>query len=96
MCCFFAALLFFGPRLAFLVYWLIPAGRVKVNAAFGGSWLVPLLGLLLLPWMTLAYVFFYPIAGWEWILVVGGLVADIAGYTGGYRSRNQVPGYRGP
>ena len=96
MCCFFAALIFFGPRLAFLVYWLFPAGRIKVNEAFGGSWLVPLIGVLVLPWTVLAYTVFYPVAGWEWLLVIAGVAGDLAGYAGGYRSRNQVPGYSGP
>ncbi len=32
MCCFFASLLVFGPRLAFLVFWLI--APVRVNLAF--------------------------------------------------------------
>ena len=34
MCCFFASLLLLGPRFAFLVYWLIPYGRLKIAAAF--------------------------------------------------------------
>jgi hypothetical protein len=96
MCCFFAALVFFGPRLAFLIYWIVPAGRVRVNAAFGGSWIVPVLGLIILPWMTLAYVIFYPLGGLDYVWVGLGLFADIAGYTGGIRTRNQVPGYTGP
>ncbi len=29
MCCFFAALVFFGPRLGFLVYWLLAPLRVS-------------------------------------------------------------------
>ena len=30
MCCFFASLFLLGPRFAFLVYWLIPYGRLKI------------------------------------------------------------------
>ena len=33
MCCFFAALLFFGPRLGFLVYWLLAPARVNLALA---------------------------------------------------------------
>ena len=33
MCCFFASLLLLGPRFAFLIYWLIPYGRLKIAAA---------------------------------------------------------------
>jgi hypothetical protein len=95
MCCFLTSLVFFGPRLAFLVYWLIPAGRVKVALAFNG-WLVPLLGLIFLPWTTLLYVIVFPVAGvFDWLFLALALVADIAAYTGGFRSRRQVPGYPG-
>jgi hypothetical protein len=32
MCCFFATLVFLGPRFGFLVYWLI--APLRVNASF--------------------------------------------------------------
>lgn len=94
MCCFASALLLFGPRLGFLIYWLLPIGRSQVARAFGSSgWIVALLGLIFLPWTILLYVILYPIVGWEWIVVVLAFVADIAAYTGGFRSRKQAPGY---
>ena len=96
MCCFFASLLFFGPRLAFLIYWIFPAGRAKVNAAFSGSLLVPIVGLLVLPWTTLVYVIVFPVAGLDLLWLILAIGADIAGYASSFRSRNQVPGYTGP
>jgi hypothetical protein len=93
MCCFLAALLAFGPRLAFLVYWLIPAGRIKVALAFN-TWIVPLLGLIFLPWTTLLYVILFPVLGLDWLWLALGLLADLAGYVGSVRSRRDVPGYR--
>ena len=95
MCCFLAALLAFGPRLAFLVYWLFPAGRLKIGLAFD-TWIWPLLGFIFLPWTVLMYVIFFPIYGFDWVFVGVGLLADIAGYVGSFRSRQQVPGYPGP
>ena len=96
MCCFFASLLFFGPRLAFLIYWIYPAGRVKVNAAFNGSLLVPIVGLLVLPWTTLAYVIVFPVAGfWDLLWLGLAIAGDIAGYVSSFQSRDQVPGYSG-
>ncbi len=53
MCCIFTTLLFFGPRLAFLIYWLIWPTRVY---AVLDTWIIPLLGLIFLPWTTLMYV----------------------------------------
>lgn len=92
MCCFFSALLFFGPRFAFLVYWLIPAGRVKIFVAFD-TWILPLLGLIFLPWTVLMYVLFFPIGGFDWLWLGLGFLADIAGYAGGARNRRSIPGY---
>ena len=100
MCCFFATLLFFGPRLAFLIYWLIPYGTVKINAAFTGwpisGWLWGLLGLIFLPWTTLMYVIIFPVVGFDWLWLGLALLADIASYTGGAYNRRRVPGYTGP
>jgi hypothetical protein len=95
MCCFFTALFFFGPRLGFLVYWLVPAGQLKVNVAFQ-TWIWPLLGLIFLPWLTLMYVIVYPISGLDWIWLGLALLADIAGYVASAARRRDVPGYSGP
>ena len=99
MCCFFTTLLFFGPRLAFLIYWLIPIGRINILAAFN-TWIWPLLGLIFLPWTTLVYVLIYrPASGliWlDWVWLGLAFLADIGGYVGGARNRRQVPGYTGP
>lgn len=95
MCCFFASLFFFGPRLAFLVYWLFPAGQLKVNVAFN-TFIWPLLGLIFLPWTTLMYVLVFPINSFDWLWLGLALLADIAGYVGGGYNRKKVPGYTGP
>jgi hypothetical protein len=46
----------------------------------------PLLGILVLPWTTLAYVIAWqPIVGvdggWDYLLIVLGVIADIATYS---------------
>ena len=97
MCCFFAALLFFGPRLGFLVFWLL--APVRVTAAFAGfnlPWLIGILGLIFAPWTTLMYVLIFPLNGFDWIWVGLAIGADIVSYIGGYHNRQQVPGYTGP
>ena len=97
MCCFFIALFAFGPRLAFLVYWLI--APVRVSAAFGTfnfPWLVGVLGLIFVPWTTLMYVLIFPLNGFDWIWLGLGIAADIATYSSGVYKRKQVPGYTGP
>ena len=95
MCCFFTSLFFFGPRLAFLIYWLIPYGRLKVAATFS-TWIWPLLGLIFLPWLTLMYVIVFPVVGFDWVWLGLALLADIASYSGGAYKRKEVPYYTGP
>lgn len=93
MCCFFTALVFFGPRLGILIWWLIDPARW--SAAFN-SFIWAFLGFLFLPWTTLMYVIIFPggISGFDWIWLGLGLLADISSYTGGaWGNRNQVPGY---
>ena len=41
------------PRLALLIVWL--ARPVLVDHAFGGAFIIPLLGIIFLPFTTLAY-----------------------------------------
>jgi hypothetical protein len=90
MCCFFTALMLAGPRLGILVWWLI--NPLYVNAAWD-SWIWGLLGFIFLPWTMLMYLAIYPggIMGFEWLLLGLGVFADMAGYHGGYRSRESVP-----
>jgi hypothetical protein len=97
MCCFFAALLFFGPRLGFLVWWLIAPVRVNTALAnFNLPWLVGICGLIFAPWTMLMYTIVFPLNGFDWIWIGLAIGADIVSYTGGYHNRKQVPGYTGP
>ena len=95
MCCFFATLWFLGPRFAFLIFWLIPWGRLKITAAFS-TWFWPLLGLIFLPWTMLMYVLVYPIIGFDWLWLGLAVVADISAYVAGAARRRDASFYRGP
>lgn len=83
MCCFVLVLGFLGPRFAFLWVWLATS---RVEIAFSGSFWLPLVGMLFLPWTSLAYVFAYaPVLGVSplgWAIVACGFVLDIATYAG--------------
>ena len=94
MCCFFATLMFFGPRLGFLVWWLI--APIRVNAAlanFNFPWLVSILGLIFAPWTILMYTLVFQTDGWDWLWIGLAVGADIAGYLAQYQNRHRVPGY---
>ena len=81
MCCTLLLAAGIGPRIALLFVWIFGD---RVELAFD-SWVWPLLGLLFLPWTTLAYVFAWgPVEGvseWGWVLVALGIVLDIATYS---------------
>jgi hypothetical protein len=97
MCCFFTSLVFFGPRLAFLVYWLFRPGRVTLAfEMFTFPWLVGIMGLIFAPWTALMYVLIFPLNGFDWIWLGLGIAADIFSYVGGFHNRQKVPYYTGP
>jgi hypothetical protein len=94
MCCFFAALLFAGPRLGFLVWWLI--APVRVQASFANlnlPWLIGILGLIFAPWTILMYTIVFPLNGWDWLWIGLAIGADIVSYTTQYHNRHKVPAY---
>ena len=72
---------FLGPRLALLIWWIFGD---RVELAFD-SWVWPLLGLLFLPWTTLAYLLVWSpvvgVDGGEWIVVALGFLADVLTYS---------------
>lgn len=69
-------------RLAFLVLWL---STPLVHRAFHEGWLLPLLGVLLLPFTALSYVLVFALsgsvsgAGWLWVVM--GFVLDLAAHA---------------
>ena len=81
MCCLALLAGFIGPRVALLAWWLFGD---KVDAAFS-TWAWPLLGLIFLPWTTLAYVLAWGplqgVSGAGWLVVALGLAADIFTYS---------------
>ena len=84
MCCFFATLVFFGPRLAILIWWLVQPGRWQAAFShFNMPFLWELLGFLFLPWTTIMYVIIAPggVTGFDWVWLGLGLLADIATYS---------------
>jgi hypothetical protein len=84
MCCLFLAVGLLGPRLGFLGVWLFSSPN-RVTLAYQGGWLLPLLGVLFLPWTALFYVLSYaPVVGVSaigWLFVGLGFVADMATYS---------------
>ena len=95
MGCVFALFAGIFPRLALLILWI--ARPARIDAAFD-TWLLPLLGIIFLPFATLIYVLLYTpgvgLTGWEWFWVVVAGLFDIAHWAAGASQRNQLPGRR--
>ena len=92
MCCFFTALVFFGPRLGVLVWWLM--NPLYISNAFS-TWFWPFLGIIFLPWTLLMYLIIYPggIIGFDWIWLGLGVLFDVLSYGGGGYSNKDRFGY---
>lgn len=90
MGCLLALLAGFAPRVVLVLVWIFSD---LVDRAFSG-FLIPLLGLLILPYTTLFYVLAWSpvvgVHGWGWIFVVLGFFFDVAHWAGGANSRRRA------
>lgn len=79
MGCLLLILVIISPRLAMLLIWLVSDW---VDRAFNG-WLIPVLGVIFLPWTTVLYTVGYVLSGdaaapWGILGIFIGLFLDIA------------------
>ena len=93
MGCLFAMFGGLFPRLALLILWF--ARPALVDAAFN-TFILPLLGIIFLPFTTLIYVIVYVpsvgLTGWGFIWVIIALLLDISHLGASYTQRDQIPG----
>ena len=91
MGCLFALFAGLFPRLGLFIVWV--ARPTLVDAAFNG-FLLPLLGIIFLPFATLMYVILYTpvvgLTGWEWFWVVVAAVLDVAQWGVGFGQRRAL------
>jgi len=94
MCCLFTILVFLGPRIAGLIWWLAQptrwVGNTNISAFDTILW--PILGLIFLPWTTLMWVSVAPggLIWWEWMFLILAVFIDIGSYGGGgYGNRDR-------
>ena len=98
-CCMAGFLASFS-RMFLIFAWL--ARPVAFNVVFNGSWLLPCLGIMILPFTTLMYVFMVTngpgnISGLDWLWLILAVFIDLASIgAAGAANRNQIPqGYPG-
>jgi hypothetical protein len=80
--CLFVTLLVLGPRAALFIYWL--GWPARWDATFD-TFLLPLLGVVFLPWTTFMYVLVAPggVNGLDWLWLGLAVVLDLASYSSG-------------
>ena len=90
--CLLAITAAFAPRVVLIIMWIIGP---RVNAAFD-TFIVPLLGLIFLPYTTIMYVLVYNPAtgvnGWDWLWIGLGVWMDLMKWSRIYENRKNVPG----
>jgi hypothetical protein len=81
-CCLLGCLAAAGPRVAFVFWWFLDPARVKLG--FGGSWIWPILGVLVLPWTTLMYMLVFPggLSFVNWIFLALAFAIDLGTWFG--------------
>jgi hypothetical protein len=88
--CLIALFALIGPRVA-LVFTFLFSNWISHAI---DTWWVALLGFILVPWTTLAYVVLYDVGpgrevtGFEWVIVGVAFLADAGTYAGGRRARD--------
>jgi hypothetical protein len=92
--CFTAAVVGMS-RFIVLFAWI--ARPIAFDAAFYGSWIIPCLGIMILPFTTLMYLIMVTngsraISGMDWIWLALAVVVDIAGAgAAAAQNRNRIP-----
>lgn len=89
-CCAVLLLLFLGPRVAMVAMALFSN---YLGRAFGGQFLIPLLGWFFLPWTTLAYAWAInsrgEVVGFQAVVVVLAVLVDLGILGGGAAKRKR-------
>jgi hypothetical protein len=95
MCgCFVLLLGAFAPRLALA---LMAIFNDEITKAFDGSWVIPFIGWLFLPYTTLVYVLVAwwqgDVTGFNWFFVALAFALDVSSYFGSYARRQEIRTY---
>jgi hypothetical protein len=94
--CFLAFGFAVAPRAMLILAWIFSE---RWRVVWGTDWLVPLLGILFLPYTTIMYMLVWSprgVEGWDWLWIILGLILDVGHWIQVANNRKQVPGYTGP
>ena len=83
-----------APRVVLILAWLFGP---RWDAVWQGNWLLPLLGIIFLPYTTVMYLLVWTpvtgISGWDWMWIILGVVLDAAKWGQIVSNRRGIPGY---
>lgn len=91
--CFLALGFAFAPRVMLALAWIFSD---RWPFVWGSDWIVPLLGIIFLPYTTIMYLLVWTpagIDGWDWLWIVLGLMLDGMNWAHLIQNRRNVPGY---
>lgn len=91
--CLLAIGIAFAPRIFLVLAWIFSD---RWNIVWQGQWLVPLLGIVFLPFTTVMYMLVWSpagIQGWDWMWIALGVLLDIMKWHQVAANRKSVPGY---
>jgi len=95
MPCLLALFAAFFPRLTMVFLWIVRPGYV--DRAFHSAFVVPVLGIVFLPFATLVYVLLYTpgvgLTPYEWIWVAIAAMLDVIHWAGVASQRRYAAGY---
>jgi hypothetical protein len=94
--CLFAFGIAAAPRLFLILAWIFSP---RWPIVWGGDFIVPLLGIIFLPYTTIMYMLVWTVTGiqgWDWLWIILGLFLDLVQYQQAAANRKEVPGYTGP
>jgi hypothetical protein len=85
--CLFALLAAGAPRLALILMWLFTDMLSRAFDAF----IIPLLGFIFLPLTTVLYALVIPggLSGFDWLLLIVGVLIDLGSYGSGAYGRRR-------
>ncbi len=78
--CLLALGLTFLPRVMLAIAWLFSD---RWDVVWQGDWLVPLLGIIFLPYTTIMFMLVWStsgVSGWDWMWIILGLFLDLLNY----------------
>ena len=79
-----------APRIALILAWIFSE---RWDFVWQGDWLLPLLGIIFLPYTTVMYMLAWSVpggvTGWDWLWVALGVLLDIMKWSSWVKYRDE-------